>query len=62
MSKRDFYPYNCVKQRDMMTPTECTYPQKLCFGGYKFPVFLELAEMRTFHGKQIKLSKTALSH
>lgn len=52
MSKKDFYPYNWVKQRDRMTPK---YPKKLCFGGYKFPVFSELTDMHLFHGKQINL-------
>lgn len=38
--------------------------KKLCFGGYKFPVFSELTDthLHVFHGKQINLSKTALIH
>lgn len=59
MSKKDFYPYNSVKQRDRMTPK---YPKKLCFGGYEFPVFSELTDTHLFHGKQINLSKTTLIH
>lgn len=57
--RRTFTHINWVKQRNRMTPK---YTKKLCFGGYKFPVFSELTDTHLFHGKQINLSKTALIH
>lgn len=57
--RRTFTHITGSNRETRMTPK---YPKKLCFGGYKFPVFSELTDTHLFHGKQINLSKTILIH